>query len=244
MADEETPKKKRVSIAGVLFRLVGAGIIWAVVWVAINPERIPAGWNPLAPLRVTDPVTPLTQWRLTQAIAEPEACLAALEAAAEFTAMEDFTASEQCHIQGRVDLAGVGGAAIRPVETRCAIALRMAMWEQHSLEPAAVEMGKTLTGITHIGSYNCREIRTSAGGTGRMSTHATADAIDIAGFSFSDGSEARLIRDWDGGDATATFLRAARDGACTWFRTTLSPDYNALHADHFHLQSRGWGTCR
>jgi len=241
---DEKPPEKHVSITGVLLRLVGAAVVWAVVWVSINPDRIPAGWNPLAPLRVEEPVTPFTQWRLRQAIAEPEACLEALATAAEFTPMEDFTASEQCHIQGRVDLASVGGAAIRPVETRCAIALRMAMWEQHSLAPAAMAIGKTLSGIDHIGSYNCREMRTSAGATGRMSAHATADAIDIAGFRFSDGSDARLIRDWEKNDVTAGFLHAARAGACEWFRMTLSPDYNALHADHFHLQSKGWGGCR
>lgn len=158
--------------------------------------------------------------------------------------MADFEDTDQCHIMGRVDLSRVGGATMRPVETRCAIALRLAMWERHSLQPAAAEIGKKLSGIDHIGSYNCREMRTGARATGRMSTHATADAIDIAGFRFSDGTDARLIRDWDKDDSTAAFLRTARDGACVWFRMTLSPDYNALHADHFHLQSQGWGGCR
>lgn len=243
MADKKT-SKKHVSIAGVLLRLVGAGIIWSVVWIAINPDSIPAGWNPLAPLRVEEPVTPFTHWRLRRVISAPEACLAALATAADFTAMGDFTISEQCHIQGRVGLAGVGGAVMRPVETRCAIALRVAIWERHSLRPAGDALGTTLTAIDHIGSYNCREMRTGSGASGRMSTHATADAIDITGFRFLNGSDAQLTRDWDKGDAKATFLRAARDGACEWFRTTLSPDYNALHTDHFHLQSRGWGTCR
>lgn len=241
---EKKTRKKHVSIAGVLLRLMGAGIIWSVVWITINPDRIPAGWNPHAPLRVDEPVTPFTQWRLRRAISAPEACLAALATAAEFTAMGDFTASEQCHIQGRVGLAGVGGTAMRPVETRCAIALRLAMWERHSLRAAALALGTTLTAIDHIGSYNCREMRTGSGASGRMSTHATANAIDITGFRFLDGSDAVLTRDWDTDDARATFLRAARDGACEWFRTTLSPDYNALHTDHFHLQSRGWGACR
>lgn len=77
-----------------------------------------------------------------------------------------------------------------------------------------------------------------------MSTHATADAIDITGFGLADGREISLIDDWDGDDAKAAFLRAARESACRWFVTVLSPDYNALHADHFHLQSKGWGACR
>ena len=77
-----------------------------------------------------------------------------------------------------------------------------------------------------------------------MSTHATADAIDIAGFDLVDGTRIRLRTDWQEDGPKADFLRAVRDGACDLFDLTLSPDYNQLHADHFHLQSRGWGLCR
>ena len=45
----------------------------------------------------------------------------------------------------------------------------------------------------------------------------------------------------------ARFLRRARDEACTVFGTVLSPDYNAAHADHLHLDqaARGFGgVCR
>ena len=51
-----------------------------------------------------------------------------------------------------------------------------------------------------------------------------------------------LLDGWDGPDGD--FLRRIRDAACTWFGTTLGPEYNALHRDHFHLQDRGYGTCR
>jgi hypothetical protein len=37
---------------------------------------------------------------------------------------------------------------------------------------------------------------------------------------------------------------AVRDSACVWFKTALGPEFNDLHKDHFHLQSRGFGTCR
>ncbi|MFT5066693.1 MAG: hypothetical protein ACJAXK_002084 [Yoonia sp.] len=246
VANNRQKPTKRALIWGVLFRLAAAALLWAVVWGAINPTRaIPPGWNPLAPLQVSEPVTLFTNWRLARALDTPETCIAALSTAVEFNVLDDFEASDQCHIRGRVDLAGVGQAQIDAVETTCAIALRMAMWEQHSLQPAADELLDTsITGIDHIGSYNCREIRTTSGGAGGMSTHATAEAIDIAGFRFSDGTTTSLVNDWDANDTKAQFLRAARDGACDWFQLTLSPDYNDLHADHFHLQSRGWGSCR
>ena len=87
-------------------------------------------------------------------------------------------------------------------------------------------------------------MRTASGPSNRMSTHATADAIDISGFRLANGTQIRLIADWGAASPKSAFLRSVRDGACDWFKMILSPDYNRLHADHFHLQSRGWGLCR
>jgi hypothetical protein len=77
-----------------------------------------------------------------------------------------------------------------------------------------------------------------------MSSHATADAIDISGFVLEDGTRISLLQDWDGETRKAAFLRRANRTACTWFRLTLGPEYNSLHADHFHLQHSGFGLCR
>ena len=212
----------------------------------VHPDTpLPREWNPTQPLVVTDAVTPLTSWKLNRAANDFDRCLAVLEGVSTLRPLPPLEDSDQCFISDRVDLRAVGQSRLSPVETRCAIALRMAMWEEHSLQPAAQQhLGTSVDRIQHIGSYNCRRMRTSNGTSSRMSTHATADAIDIAGFGFADGSQVRLLRDWGPNGAEANFLRAARDGACTWFNLTLSPDYNRLHADHFHLQSRGWGLCR
>jgi hypothetical protein len=79
---------------------------------------------------------------------------------------------------------------------------------------------------------------------GRRSQHATANAIDIAGFVLRDGREVRLAQDWTGTGFEAAFLRAVRDGACRWFRGVLGPDYNAAHHDHFHFDMGPWRVCR
>lgn len=212
----------------------------------VHPSTpLPPQWNPTQPLVISQPVTPFTSMKLNRAVSSPNACLAALDGFAALQSMDDFTQSAQCNIRDRVGLRGVGDVALRPFETRCAIALRMAMWERHSLQPAAdAFLGTSVTSIAHIGSYNCRRLRTSSGPSTRMSTHATADAIDIAGFGLADGTRVRLLADWDPGGPKSDFLHDVRDGACKWFSLTLSPDYNRLHADHFHLQSRGWGGCR
>ena len=226
--------------------LIVGGLFWGGYQAFYHPETpLPRGWNPTVPLAISDDVTPLTTWKMERALATPEACFATVGTAASFAELPDLESSASCHIRGRLDLRDVAGASLQPVETRCAIALRMAMWATHDLAPKAREIfDADLTGIDHIGSYNCRRIRTASGPSDRWSTHATADAIDIAGFRLSDGTRMRLIDDWEDGGRKGTFLKAARDSACTWFRVTLSPDYNRLHADHFHLQSKGWGLCR
>lgn len=251
---EPDEKPDRPKLLGAVLRSVRRALIVSVivfagvgaVFLLRHPDSpLPPAWNPTVPLSLADPVTSLTPWKLRGALGSKEACVAALGTGAQVAVMEDLVVNDQCGIADRVDLSRVGDARLQPVETSCAIALRTAMWEQHGLQPAAQDiLGTRVTQLRHIGSYNCRAMRLANGATGRMSTHARAAAIDISGFTLADGRELRLIRDWEGDDAEATFLRAARDSACDWFRLTLSPDYNSLHADHFHLQSVGWGGCR
>lgn len=225
---------------------VFGGVVWGG-YQALHHPRTPlrAEWNPVKPLRVADSVTALTKWKLARALGDPVLCLAALKGTAIATPLPDLVQSDICHIRGRVRLTSVGAAVMAPVETRCAIALRMAMWERHALQPAATAyIGSPLIRIRHYASYNCRPIRRPSGHAPRMSTHATADAIDVAGFDFEGGKRLTLKQDWNGATAEAAFLHAAQDGACRWFNTVLGPDYNALHADHFHMQNTGWNSCR
>jgi len=118
------------------------------------------------------------------------------------------------------------------------------MYERHGLAAAAREhLASPVVRIEHMGTYSCRYINHAA--SGRRSRHATADAIDIGGFGLADGRRVTLIGDWNSSDpARSAFLRAARDAACRWFDVTLSPFYNALHRDHFHLDVGGGRACR
>jgi hypothetical protein len=124
----------------------------------------------------------------------------------------------------------------------------LALWERHTLQPAAQRhFGARLVRIEHAGSYACRNINHAA--TGRLSRHATANALDVSAFSIAGGRRASVLRDWAATDAngfapSAAFLRDARDGACRFFNGVLGPQYNAAHRDHFHLDRGSWGTCR
>jgi hypothetical protein len=116
------------------------------------------------------------------------------------------------------------------------------------LQPAAERhFGARVVRIEHFGSYNCRRIYGRS--QGDWSEHATANALDVAGLVLSDGTRASVIRDWKGEGPKARFLRDVRDGACRMFTTVLSPDYNAAHRDHLHLDladrgAMGWRACR
>ncbi|SFR34115.1 extensin family protein [Litoreibacter janthinus] len=216
---------------------------FGVYWAFTDPRSpVPREWNPWRELVVSDPVTPVTHFKLRRVLADDAMCLQVLEQAGRFEAMPPLEAGTRCGIPNRVDLSGVGASRLRAVETACETALRLAMWEQHGVQPAAKEfLGQGVKELRHIGSYNCRPVR---GSSSRMSTHATAASIDIGGVVLDDGTRIELLEHWDGTEAHQGFLRSLRDTGCQWFSTVLGPEYNALHADHFHLQNKGWGTCR
>jgi hypothetical protein len=130
----------------------------------------------------------------------------------------------------------------------CPVAAALSVWEWQVVQPAAQRhFGAQVTRIEHLGSYNCRRIGNRSAGD--WSEHATANAVDVAGFRLSDGTHVTVLRDWKGQGEKAAFLREVRAGACRLFSTVLSPDYNAAHRDHLHLDEAergemGWRACR
>jgi hypothetical protein len=117
------------------------------------------------------------------------------------------------------------------------------MWERHVLQPEAERLfGRRVTGVQTFGTYACRNVYHRD--AGRRSQHATANAIDIAGFTLAGGQTVSVLRDWKDKGAKGAFLHAVRDGACDPFQAVLSPDYNAAHADHLHLDLGRWSACR
>lgn len=158
-------------------------------------------------------------------------------------------AGEQCGyadgmILGEGRDARFGGALV----TSCPVAAALYLWERDVLHLAALRhFGSTVAAVDHAGSYSCRRIYGRA--VGPFSEHSTADAVDVTGFRLADGTRISVLGDWGGERAKAAFLREVRDGACELFATTLSPDYNAAHADHLHLDMAdrgrlGWRMCR
>ncbi|MEP2990700.1 MAG: extensin family protein [Parasphingorhabdus sp.] len=150
---------------------------------------------------------------------------------------------DQCRRDQNIDLlsSNIGRIKFSPARLApsCSVVAALTIWEDQVVQPAAMQFfGQKIARVQHLGSYSCRPIA----GTDRWSEHATANAIDIAGFTLVDGQEISLIEHWDGNDPRARFLKQVRNGSCDLFATVLSPDYNAAHADHFHLDQAKRGT--
>lgn len=150
-----------------------------------------------------------------------------------------------CGWTNAVRLASAGGARIALDRLSCEAAAAVALWIEHEVQPLAeAAFGARVTRIEHRGGYACRDIVGNPRWRGIRSEHASANAVDIAGFVLADGRQIDVRRHWSGGGAEAEFLRRVHAGACRYFRVTLGPDYNAAHHDHFHLDRGPDRQCR
>jgi hypothetical protein len=226
--------------------VVGALVLAGWRWLEDHPQH-----NPWAPLSLDDPPGWATARKVAHLRDEPAECRAFLKRSdITFTALPP--AGEGACL--RADRTVVSpdrdaGLALRPEDAQasCAVNAGLALWLRHGVQPAAETiLGARVVALEHLGTNSCRRI--GGGETGRWSEHATGNAIDISAFVLADGRRIRVLSDWGDSGQAAAFLRAARDSACETFGTVLSPDYNAAHADHFHLdqagRSRGWSFCR
>ena len=105
-----------------------------------------------------------------------------------------------------------------------------------------MELGQPIARIEHYGTYACRNIYGQA--AGRVSEHAHANALDVAAFRTAAGERIAVVSDFRDEGPRGRFLRRVRDEACPWFRGVLSPDYNAAHRDHLHLDRGPYRVCR
>ncbi len=233
---------------GVIRKLVAAVLLTALLataWALRSGKLvIPPPWNPWTPLDIREKPNALTRLKLWRLQGDQNLCTAALQTSAlEYAPLPDRQTGPGCGLRNAVLISDSPTDLSAAFSLSCPAAIAFALWERHVLHVAAstyLEQG--IQRIDHFGSYACRNVygRTSA----RRSQHATADAIDIAGFVLADGTSIRIVNAWGADDAHSQFLRAVRDGACQYFDAVLGPDYNAAHRDHFHFDRGPYRTCR
>lgn len=212
----------------------------AQAWLRENP-----GHNPWAPLDLRDPPGWATPRKIADLRGDPVQCRAVLERSGiDFTVL-DSAGEAACLRTDRTVLAQSPLTPARPATT-CAVAAALELWLENGVKPAAEEIfAQPVESIEHFGAYSCR--RLYGRDDGPWSQHATGNAIDISAFVLADGTRISVLGDWSGDAEKARFLQQVRDSACDSFGTVLSPDYNASHADHLHLdqEQRGiGGVCR
>ena len=227
--------------------LVAAAYLYGREYVRTHPQDVP--WTALD---LRHPQGRFTLGKLVSLGDDPTQCRALLSAAGiDDTPAPAKSSGEQCGYADGMRLAQGGRTAVfapAGLVTSCPVAAALALLERDVLQPAAARhFGTNVAAIEHAGSYSCRRLYGRA--DGQFSEHATADAVDIIGFSLGDGTRISVLRDWRAEGPKSAFLRDVRDGACALFATTLSPDYNAAHADHLHLDQAsrgksGWSVCR
>ncbi len=180
-----------------------------------------------------------------------EACMSALRAAGvEVERAEDRDDGGFCVVRGAVRLTGGDITPLSPggLVMQCPLAVRYVIWDRQVLRPEARRLfGTDVARVDDMGAYACRRIYGSTDASQRPSEHARANALDVAGVTLTDGRRVSVQADWNGagpaGAQGSTFLKALRDGGCRIFSTVLTPDYNAAHADHLHLDGAPNSLC-
>ncbi|MEN3951821.1 extensin family protein [Iodidimonas sp. SYSU 1G8] len=218
-------------------------LIGTASWAAIHFSlvKIPPNWAPWGAVELDEEPAWFARMQINSLTSDPAACYGALDnSSIEYRRLDDRPIVDGCGLEAGAEILRSQIAYSSGFRTTCGITAAL-YWYERRLDALAVEhLGSKITRIRHLGTYSCRNI----GGGQRRSQHATANAIDLAGFTLADGTTVSVLRDWGDGGDKGRFLLAARDEACRFFNTVLGPEYNQAHADHFHLDLGRARICR
>lgn len=226
-----------------LFALLALTVAAALHGVRSGMIDVPPDWNPWAQLDVNAEPNFLTRYKLDRLSKSAEQCQQVLATTGiEYERLDNRVTGPACGFFNAVRVERTSSGVGKPFSLSCRAAVSLALWERHVLDPAAQRhFGQKVAGLEHFGSYSCRNVYGRA--TATRSQHATAEALDLAGFVLEGGQRIRVLKDWEEG-GNGAFLREIRTGACRFFDGVLSPDYNAAHRDHFHFDRGPYRVCR
>lgn len=149
-----------------------------------------------------------------------------------------------CGASNAVRVRSVSGVTLsQPSVMTCETAQALNTWVDKGLQPAFQRRNKVVS-LRVAAHYACRTRNNRPGA--KISEHGKGKAIDISGFTLSDGETVTVAQGWrDKGFGKR--LRKAWTEACGPFGTVLGPEADAHHRDHFHLDTahhRGGSYCR
>lgn len=220
--------------------LLGIGLIGLVFLVH---RFLPSQHNPFRPPDLTEPLGLATYGKLTALKYNEEMCRQTLmDAGVEFAIVPADGAETRCPLDQTLALKrSLTPYNAAPLRMTCHQMAALHIWERHVLRPQAEKIfDSPLRQIETYGSFSCRNIA----GTRTRSQHSYANAIDISGFVLEDGTRIRVKDHWRERSKAGRYLTRVHKKACRLFSVTLGPDYDAAHADHFHLDMGSQETCR
>jgi len=208
----------------------------------IPPQHLP--WRPIDMDAPTGFATDMQLFRLS--LSPNTSCSQLLDPRSDYQTRvaEPFRPQAPCGWDVAREVDGNIYADLVPnnVTLQCPLAVGMYIWTREVDFSAREHLGTGVKSILHAGSYSCR--RQVGNDSGEWSEHAYANAFDVMGFELEDGRVISVLSDWNGGKKEKRFLRDIRRQGCKIFRVTLSPDFNAAHADHFHFDMGPRTACR
>ncbi|WP_083567604.1 extensin family protein [Hyphomicrobium sp. CS1GBMeth3] len=235
-------RKPRRILSKLFLALVLLVAVVGGYWFGLIPQR----WSPLSPISLDERPPFLVDPRLSVLRFDPALCHAILkEPHIDASPIPDRATGANCGWTNAVKFTHVGGAQIGVEPLTCEMAVALTLWVEHEVQPLAREMyGQEVVRLGDMGTYDCRNIVGNPMWKGVRSEHASANAIDISGFTFANGHSISLKRDWKRQGKDAEFLRAVHRRSCRYFRVSLGPDFNAAHHDHFHFDRGLMWSCR
>ncbi|MDY0417756.1 extensin family protein [Enterobacter sp. 170198] len=219
-------------------------VLIIVVVATVGYRWLPPDYNPFIPLTLDDPPGRITQFKLRRLT--PEACTSLLSQANQRDLIRTQPVADsggECPLSNVVRVRSFGPVSLNgSFLASCPLALSSALFISQQARPLTKRyMGSDLARIDHLGSFACRNIyhRPDA----RRSEHATAEALDIAAFRLTNGERVTVLNGWKAAN-TQPWLKAMLTASCGYYGNGLGPEYNAAHANHFHLGMHGFGLCR
>jgi hypothetical protein len=155
-------------------------------------------------------------WSDTEIIAALRDCLRRLAPLGAEIEIAEPVRQERCGAPAPVVLKRIGSGATRvefqpPPMLNCAMVASLNTWIEKTLQPAAQELlGSPVVRIRNVSGYSCRNRIGTLLHADRLSEHALANAIDIAGFVTADGRTIEVEGRWG---PTARELREQQERA-------------------------------
>src|SRR5262249_21072622 len=141
-------------------------------------------------------------WSDAQVITALRECVRLLAPIAADVEVSEPLKQDQCGAPAPVAVRRIGSGANKveinpPAVVNCAMVVGLHSWVEGTVQPAALEaFGSRIARLRSASGYACRNRIGSHDHADRLSEHALANAVDIAGFVTADGSTIDVASSW------------------------------------------------